>query len=140
MYQTGSMHSFSQIRAPVSFLYSIWDRPATSSVQTISHGMSGGVSKNNGTSENRDGDVFKYNYVLQVVIALMGGFVLFFWIYVVTYIFLKFFRKNCKGLSEANKINTILNTECCFLLKICFVVEDQIPPKPLIFFFSHHNI
>lgn len=96
-YQTGSMHSFSQRRSTVSFLYSVSDRPAT-----ISHDISGGFSKNNGTSENRDADVFKHIYVLHVIIALMGIFVLYFSICVVTYIFLKCFRKNAKDDDEMN--------------------------------------
>lgn len=70
----------------------------------MSHGMSGGVSKNNGTSENSDADVFKHNYVLQVIIALMGVFVLFFSIYVVTYIYLKCFRKNAKDVLKPKKL------------------------------------
>ena len=97
LYQTGSMHSFSQTLSAVSFLYSILDKPATSPVQTISHDISGGYKKNNGTSENRDADFFKHNYVLHVIIALMGVLVLFFSMYVVTYIFFKCCGKNAKG-------------------------------------------
>lgn len=89
MDQTGSTRLVLQTSSAVSFLYSVWDRSTTTSVQAISKEMFG-INK---TSVNRDGDDIKTDYIFLVIVVLIGIFVLFFSLFVVTYIYFKCFRK-----------------------------------------------
>lgn len=93
MYQTGSTRLVLQTSSAVSFLYSVWDRPATTNVQAISKEIIRSDSNVNNTAVNRDGDDIKTDYIFLVIVVLIGIFVLFFSLFVVTYIYFKCFRK-----------------------------------------------
>ncbi|XP_078314734.1 uncharacterized protein LOC144619741 [Crassostrea virginica] len=69
----------------VSNLYSLTDKPATKPVHTTSQDVS---------DTPINGGIFKNNYVFDVIIFLIGVFVLFFSICVITYTYFKCFRKS----------------------------------------------
>lgn len=80
----------------VTSRYSVLDRSATTSVQAISKEMFGNSSYLNKTSVKRDGDDIKTGYIFLVIVVLIGIFVFFFSLFVVTYIYFKCFRKHAK--------------------------------------------
>lgn len=75
----------------VSIHYSLTNKPTTVPVHTISQDIINEVSD---TSVNKDGGIFNNNYVFLVIIVLIGVFVLFFSVCVITYTYFKCFRKN----------------------------------------------
>lgn len=92
-HQTGSTSYISQKHSTGFFHYSVSDKPATISAQTIKVGE---------TSVKNDVDILKNNYIFSVIIVLIGVFVLFFSIFVIAYIY-KCFRKNAidSGIKNA---------------------------------------
>lgn len=80
----GSTRPISRTYSAVSPYFFASDIPSTISIQT---------SEISETSSNRDADIFKNNYVFLVIIILIGVFVLFFSIFVITYIYFKCCRK-----------------------------------------------
>lgn len=82
--QAGSTRPISRTYSAVSPYFFASDIPSTISIQT---------SEVNEVSSNRDADIFKNNYVFLVIIILIGVFVLFFSIFVITYIYFKCCRK-----------------------------------------------
>ena len=96
MYQTGSTRPLSQTSSAVSFHYSVWDRPATTNVQAISKEIIRSVSNVNNTAVKRDVVDIKTDYVSLAVVVLIGIFVLFFSLCVVTYIYIKCFQKHAR--------------------------------------------
>lgn len=91
-YQIGSTSFIAQIHLTGFSPYSVSDKPATVYVRTIK------VSE---TTGRNDVDVFKNNYILSIIIVLIGVFVLFFSIFVIAYIY-KCFRKNASDSGIRN--------------------------------------
>lgn len=80
----GSTRPISRTNSAVSPYFFESDIPSTISIQT---------SEVSEASSNTDADIFKNNYVVLVIIILIGVFVLFFSIFVITYIYFKCCRK-----------------------------------------------
>lgn len=75
----------------VSILYSLTDNPATTPVHATSQDI---ISEVSDTSVNTDDGIFNTNYVFLIIIVLIGVFVLFFSVCVITYTYFKCFRRN----------------------------------------------